>query len=127
MQTFKTQFITGFTFNTTELHWYHCISSINTPGVLLFLLLKSKCFVLNNATVWYYLRVYYYFYTYKQSYVITFLFFDNLAIVLRTTLLFTASNLCIIECISSFALGSYHTNTFSMSYCTCRACTSINN
>ena len=90
MQTFKTQYNIG---NTV----IYCISLINTPGILLFSLLKSKCFVLNNATVWYYLRMHYYFYTYKQLYVITFLFFDNLAIVSRTTLLFTASNLCIIE------------------------------
>ena len=68
------------------------ISLINTPGVLLFPFLKSKCLYLNNATVQYYLRVHYYFYTYKQLYVLSFLFFDNLTIVLRMTLLFTASN-----------------------------------
>ena len=43
------------------------ISLINAPGVVLFSLLKSKCFVLNNATVRYYLRVRYYFYTYLQA------------------------------------------------------------
>ena len=35
-----------------------------------------------------YLRARYYFYTYKQLYVISFLFFDKLAIVARMTLLF---------------------------------------
>ena len=34
---------------------------------------------LNNATVRYYSRVRYYFYTYKQLYAISFLFFNNLA------------------------------------------------
>ena len=43
---------------------------------LILLVMKQY---LNNATVWYY-------YTYKQLYVINFLFFDNLAIVSRTTL-----------------------------------------
>ena len=33
-----------------------------------------------------------YFYTYKQLYVFSFLSFDNLAIVSRTTLLFTVSD-----------------------------------
>ena len=40
----------------------------------------------------YYLRVHYCLYTYKQLYVISFLFFDTLAIVSRMTLLFTASD-----------------------------------
>ena len=65
---------------------------INTPGVLLLSHLKFKHFYLINAAVRYYLRVCYYFYSYKQLYVISFLFFDSLAIVSRTTLLFTASN-----------------------------------
>ena len=46
-----------------------------------------------KATVQYYLRVHYYFYTYKQLYyVISFLFFDNVAVVSRMTFLFTASD-----------------------------------
>ena len=40
----------------------------------------------------YYSRVHYYLYAYKQLYVISFLFFDNLAIVSRMILLFTASD-----------------------------------
>ena len=42
---------------------------------------------LSIATVWYYLRVHYYSLTYKQLYIISFLFFNNLAIVSRMTLL----------------------------------------
>ena len=47
---------------------------------------------LNNATVWYYSRVLNYFYAYKHLYVISFLFFDNVAIASRMTLLFTTSD-----------------------------------
>ena len=71
-----------------DQYTYH-ISSINIPRVLLFSCLKSNVLYLNISTVW---RVHYYFYTYKQLYVISFLFFNNLAIVSRTTLLFTASD-----------------------------------
>ena len=65
---------------------YH-ISLINTPGVLLFSRENLNVLYINNVIVWYHLRVDYYFYTYKQLYVINFLFFDNLcvAIVSRTT------------------------------------------
>ena len=40
----------------------------------------------------YYSSVHYYFLTYKQLYVISFLFFDNLVIVSRMILLFTESD-----------------------------------
>ena len=68
------------------------ISLINTPGVLLFSHLSPNILYSNNGTVQYYSSEHYYFYTYKQLYVISFLFFDNPAVVSRTTLLFTASN-----------------------------------
>ena len=54
--------------------------------------LNPNVLYLHNATVWYYSRVLYYLNAYKHLYVISFLFFDNVAIVSRMTLLFTTSD-----------------------------------
>ena len=76
---------------------YH-ISLINTPGVYYYFhTLNTNILYLNNATVQYYSRVCYYFYTYKQLYVISSFFFDNLAIVSRMTLLRTASDITSLD------------------------------
>ena len=61
-------------------------------GYYYFHVYNPNVLYLNNATVRYYSRVHYYFYAYKQLCVISFLFFDNIAIVSRMILLFTASN-----------------------------------
>ena len=71
------------------INFNYCISLINTPawGNINFIPQIQKKLYLNNNTVSQYLRVHYCFYTYKQLYAMSFLFFDNLAIVTRRTLL----------------------------------------
>ena len=84
-----------------NLIWFHLailckdtypISSINTPGYYYFHTLNPNVLYLNNAIVWYYSKVHCYFYAYKQLYVISFLFFDDIAIVSRMTLFTTSDN-----------------------------------
>ena len=71
------------------IYIYH-ISLINSY-TWLFSHQKSKRFVpkiFNNITVQYYSRGRYYLYTYMQLYIISFLFFNNLVIVSRVTLIY---------------------------------------
>ena len=71
----------------TELQTMYEVLSILIPlGYYYFHAYNQNVLYLNSGTVQYYLKVHCYFYTYKQLYVISFLFFDNLVIVSGTTL-----------------------------------------
>ena len=59
------------------------ISLIITRRVLIFSRKNPNILYINNATVQYHLRVHYYFYIYKQLYIIGFLLFNNINLAIN--------------------------------------------